>query len=325
MKFSQFAGRATILLTGLILGCGDKSASSTAEKPKAKSGGAKSAADQEEPSSEEAVAKPKKKKFQPVQLGGDAAVAAEAGAGSAAKPKLSGEKRSRAIINALQPLQILLGDWRWITNKEFGGMKKSGEDLKWVWDFQTDDAQPSLTATSAVHPYFQQVWLTYLPDDDKFKATAKAPDGEMRVFLGTWTDGGEPKDESDGKKVQHTFKMQLSQVSPAEGDQWQLVVNQLDNNQYLTNLTRRPATGKQYGPLDVIRQQRVGTSFAVADSDNPGPKCIISGGLGSMTVSYKGKSYPVCCSGCAAAFNDDPEKWLAKFAAREKAKKSDDE
>jgi hypothetical protein len=117
----------------------------------------------------------------------------------------------------------------------------------------------------------------------------------------------------------------LNQTTPDDGDQWQLVVNQLDNNQYLTNLTRRPVTGKQYGPLDVIRQQRVGTSFAVADSDNPGPKCIISGGLGSMSVTYKGKSYPVCCSGCAAAFNDDPEKWLAKLAAREKAKKGDDE
>jgi YHS domain-containing protein len=30
-------------------------------------------------------------------------------------------------------------------------------------------------------------------------------------------------------------------------------------------------------------------------------------------VSYQGKSYPVCCSGCAAAFNDDPERWIAKM------------
>ncbi len=244
---------------------------------------------------------------------------------STAKPRLSGEKRSRAVVNALQPLQVLLGDWRWITRRDFGGSKKSGEDLKWVWDFQTDETQPSLTATSAIHPYFQQVWLTYLPDDEMFQTTARAADGQTRVFRGTWTDGGEPREESDGKKVQHTCKMQLVQVSPDDGDQWQLVVNQLDNNQYLTNLTRRPTTGKQFGPLDVIRQQRLGTSFAVADSDNPGPKCIISGGLGSMTVSYKGKSYPVCCSGCAAAFNDDPEKWLAKLAARATAKKSDNE
>ena len=89
-------------------------------------------------------------------------------------------------------------------------------------------------------------------------------------------------------------------------------------------MTRKQPTAKQFGPLDSVRQQRVGTSFAVADSDNPGPKCIISGGLGSMNVTYKGKSYPVCCSGCAAAFNDDPERWLAKLAENEAKKKKDE-
>jgi hypothetical protein len=325
MKLTNFAARAFMLMAGMALGCGDSSGPPTAEKPKPKSGRTSPAADSEETTADSAAEKPKKPKFQPVQLGGNAGGTEGTGPSAAAKPRLSGEKRSRAVISALQPLQILLGDWRWITNKEFDGSKKAAEDLKWVWDFRTDDSQPSLTATSDLHPYFKQIWLTYLPDDEKFQSTAKAPDGQTRVFTGTWTDGGEPKEESDGKKVQHTFKMQLSQVSPEDGDQWQLVFNQLDNNQYLMNLTRRPATGKQLGPLDVIRQQRLGTSFAVADSDNPGPKCIISGGLGSMSVTYMGKSYPVCCSGCAAAFNDDPEKWLAKLAAREKAKKGDDE
>jgi hypothetical protein len=326
MNLANFAKRATIILiASLLIGCGDQPAPTTAETPKAKSGRAEPAADQNEPSTVASVAKPKKTKFQPVQLGSDAGGEGQASREAAAKPSLSGEKRSAAVVSALQPLQVLLGEWRWTTFKDFGGSKKSGEDLTWVWDFQTDEAQPSLTAKSAAHPYFQQLWLTYLPDDEKYQVTARGPHGQTRVFRGTWTDGGEPKEESDGKKVQHTFKMQSTQVAPDDGDQWQLVFSQLDNNQYLMDLTRRPASGKQFGPLDVVRQQRLGTSFAVADSDNPGPKCIISGGLGTMSVSYKGKSYPVCCSGCAAAFNDDPEKWLAKLAAREKAKKSGDE
>jgi YHS domain-containing protein len=32
-----------------------------------------------------------------------------------------------------------------------------------------------------------------------------------------------------------------------------------------------------------------------------------------MSVSYEGKTYPVCCSGCAAAFNDEPLRWLSKL------------
>ncbi len=41
-----------------------------------------------------------------------------------------------------------------------------------------------------------------------------------------------------------------------------------------------------------------------------------------MTVSYKGKTYHVCCSGCRDLFKEDPEAVLAEAAEREKAKQS---
>jgi hypothetical protein len=219
---------------------------------------------------------------------------------------------------------VLLGQWRWIAKKNFGNSVQTGEDLEWIWDFQTDPNRPALKAATAGNPYFRALWLTWLPDEDKFQLTAKTAEGDGRVLRGTWIDKGEPKEESDGRKVQHTYKLQLSQVTPESGDQWLIVLNQLDNNQYLIDLSRRPAAGKQPALLANMRQQRQGTSFAVADSDNPGPKCIISGGLGTMNVEYQGKSYPVCCSGCAAAFKDDPERWLARLAAKTKSKKRDE-
>ena len=33
-----------------------------------------------------------------------------------------------------------------------------------------------------------------------------------------------------------------------------------------------------------------------------------------MTVSYQGKSFPVCCTGCRDEFNDNPEKYVKKAA-----------
>ncbi len=311
---------AGLLFGILIEGCGGE----VSESAKSKSTGKPrpTARERDTDSSNDEPA-PKKAKFQPVTLGGDSAGDNTTASGN--KATLAGEKRSQAIIAALQPLQVLLGQWRWITYKKFDGANKSGEDLAWIWDFKHNKAQPSLTAKCDSHPYFQQVWVSYLPEEEKFQITVKPTEGDAREFRGTWTDDGEPKEDSDGKKTQHTYKLQLAQVTPAEGDHWQLILNQIDNNQYQMTLTRRPATGKQFGRLDVVRQQRLGTSFAVADSDNPGPKCIISGGLGTMIVTYKGKSYPVCCSGCAAAFNDDPERWLAKLAEREKNKKRDDD
>jgi hypothetical protein len=254
-----------------------------------------------------AAPKPKRKgSFQPVDLSGDAG-------GSAARGDAGDDRQSQNVVSALQPFQVLLGQWRWVTKKKFGEFPKTGEGLEWVWDFQTDRKLPALVAHSDEHPYFHQVSLTYIPVDDQFQLTAEEPRGTRRVLRGAWLDGAEPREESDGRKLQRTYKLQLTQVEPSEGEQWQVTLNQLDNNQYLVDLKRKSATGSQFGPLDTVRQQRMGTSFAVADSDNPGPKCIISGGLGTMSVTYKGKSYPVCCSGCAAAFNDDPERWLAKL------------
>lgn len=257
-------------------------------------------------------ARPGRARFQPVDVGEPTGDPGDAATGSA---RQADERQTQSIIDALQPFQILLGQWKWVTQKKIGDFPKTGDDLEWVWDFQKDKQHPALTAHSDSHPYFHQLWLTYLPDAAQFQLTAEDVDGTQRVLAGTWVDGGEPREETDGKTLQRTYKARLTQVEPLEGDQWQITFNHLDNNQYLVEYKKSRGPGKSFSPFDIVRQQRVGTSFALADSDNPGPKCIISGGLGTMSVTYKGKSYPVCCSGCQAAFNDDPERWLAKLAA----------
>jgi hypothetical protein len=267
------------------------------------------------PSDSEAEPKPARKKFQAIELGGgDGGSGTEAGSTEdAAESALSREQQIAAVVEQLQPFQVLLGQWTWTTKKKFDGFAKHAEDLKWVWDFRTDIRRPALVFNSTEHPYFSKGILTYLPESKQYRLTTTGVEGDTRVLVGTWTDGGEPKEEHDGKVVQRSYKLELLQTEPVEGDQWKVVMQLLDNDQLLTDVTRRAPAGKNYSPVDVVRQQRFGTSFAVAESDNPGPKCIVSGGLGTMTVSYKGQTYPVCCTGCVAAFEEDPERWLAKM------------
>ena len=40
------------------------------------------------------------------------------------------------------------------------------------------------------------------------------------------------------------------------------------------------------------------------------------GGAGTMTVSYNGQTYYVCCTGCRDAFLAEPEKFIAKAKAK---------
>ena len=75
---------------------------------------------------------------------------------------------------------------------------------------------------------------------------------------------------------------------------------------------------KRFYRLGEVGYTREGVSFAVGES---GPVCIVTEGRGTMQVSYKGKTYHVCCSGCKDLFNENPEAILAEAAERQKAKR----
>ena len=53
--------------------------------------------------------------------------------------------------------------------------------------------------------------------------------------------------------------------------------------------------------------------------------CPVSGDKVSPKVSYvyQGKKYHFCCTGCIKKFQKNPEKYIAKLAAAEKAGKED--
>ena len=59
-------------------------------------------------------------------------------------------------------------------------------------------------------------------------------------------------------------------------------------------------------------------SFATVDD---GPECVVSGGKGTMAVSFQGKTYYVCCTGCRDEFKANPEKYVKEYEAKKKAKK----
>ena len=96
-------------------------------------------------------------------------------------------------------------------------------------------------------------------------------------------------------------------------------LTQRDRNRMWMEVYQR--SGKNLRLQDNVASQRDGTSFALAETNYGDRECIVSQGLGTMTVSYMGRTYYVCCSGCQAAFNDDPTFWINKALERKKAEK----
>ncbi|TWT43088.1 YHS domain protein [Thalassoglobus neptunius] len=224
----------------------------------------------------------------------------------------SGSPSRRAIINALKPVQVMLGQWRGTTQKQFGDFKAL-DTPEWVWDFQTDPEHPSLVMTSKESPYFRTARLTYAPDEEIFGLETTDPEGRTRLYDGNFS---KPVEEfqGDDRTMQVRYQLQFQQTNgESPRDTWQVTFNQQKNNRYLVELAR--LSGKNFLRFDTIATQRDGTSFAMTDEGYGDRECIISGGLGTISLTHNGKTYWVCCTGCRAAFLEDPEQWIAENTA----------
>jgi hypothetical protein len=247
--------------------------------------------------------------FTPVVLRGQSSPTAES---APIKDASNGVEQRQQLLAAMMPLQNMLGRWRGITQRQFGDFKGVDEP-SWVWDFQTDRNQPALVMASEDGPYFRKLRLTYLTDRDTFQMTSQGPEEESRTFEGTFSEQPEQV-RGDDNRTHVTYKLTLTQVDSDESnDQWQVVFNQQETNRYLLELYRK--RGSSFQRMDTVSTQREGTSIAASDEDYGDRKCIISGGLGTIQVSYKGRTFWVCCTGCKAAFEEDPESWIAEHDA----------
>lgn len=264
---------------------------------------------------EAAPSEPKTKKpvrrFQPVTLGSNQSTSGSSANGAPEEQKFDN------VLEALKPLQIMLGEWGGTTFKKFDGFS-SVETLDWVWDLQSNPAQPALVMQADKSRYYENARLTYLADKQKYRLTVTDKDGQRKVYEGEFSVPLTKIPGDDNPNVMHsTYKLSLALVEPAdEKKHAQIILNQQNNDRYMFELY--DLRGDSYARVDTINTRRKGTSFAKSDSDYGSKTCIISGGLGTSQVSYQGKSYYVCCSGCRKAFEANPEKWIAKYEANKK-------
>jgi hypothetical protein len=232
--------------------------------------------------------------------------------------KLSPTEQIQSVISHLQPLQVLLGQWRGTTRREYENFK-AVDQHEWVWDLRTTPEQPALVINSDKSPYVKSGRLTWDTATQKFLLSTTDAGGVTRTFTGDYS---EPVHEVVGSddKLHKVFTLLFDQDKAGEdGEQWQLAIAQQENNRYLLEVGKRRGQAS-FNRFDTVSTQREGTSLAASDTDYAEKACIISEGLGTMEITYKGRSYWVCCTGCRAAFDEDPEKWIALAAQRDKEK-----
>jgi hypothetical protein len=206
---------------------------------------------------------------------------------------------------ALKELQEFIGSW-----KGTGGPDKPrpsprdpiwSETISWRWCFKGDDAWLAMSVQDG--KLFKSAELRYLPQKKLYQLTATAKSGDKLVFEG--------KIERQILKLERTnpdtkATEQITMSTAAEGDRF---IYRLAHKNEGTTLWR-----KDY----LVAFTREGVSLGKVDKKN---ECVVSGGLGTIAVSYKGETYYVCCSGCADAFRENPEKYINEYKAKKAGKK----
>ncbi|WP_437184940.1 hypothetical protein SH668x_002028 [Planctomicrobium sp. SH668] len=229
------------------------------------------------------------------------------------------EERRQELLNAMMPVQVLLGQWNGTTQRDMGQFKAT-DTPNWVWDFQTDRDQPALVMKSETSPYIREGRLTYLTEKELFQFKVVDADGIARTLEGTFSVPVE-EFQGDDQQTHVKYKLELTQVDTADQrDVWQVIFNQQENNRYLQEMAKK--RGASYLRYDTVATQRTGIAFAKSDEGYGDKECVVSGGLGTIELRHNGRSYWVCCTGCKAAFEEDPESWIANYQKKKAAKGS---
>jgi hypothetical protein len=213
-------------------------------------------------------------------------------------PTLADDKADTSSAKeALKELQEYIGGW-----KGNGGPDKPrpsprdpvwSETVSWSWRFKGDDAWMSMTVKDG--KIFKSGELRFLSKKKVYELTMITKEDKKQVFEG--------KIERDILKLERIdpdtkATQQITMNTAAEGDRFIYHVAHKDEG--------RTIWKKDY----MVACTREGVSLGKVDKKN---ECIVSGGLGTMPISYKGETYYVCCSGCRDAFMENPEKYVKEF------------
>jgi hypothetical protein len=207
---------------------------------------------------------------------------------------------------ALQPFNTLVGSWKG-TAKPSGTKAEQDRDfwiekISWGWQFKDKDAW--LTVDFEKSKHFTKGTLRYVPDKKHYVLTLTTLNKEELTMKGELDDKGKiltAESEPDAKMEVH-----------------RIVINMLhDGERFLYRVEKRKADKARFSMVFSVGATKEGIAFANGSNK---PECVVSGGLGTQAVSYMGKTYYVCCSGCATEFRADPAKYVKEFEEKQAKK-----
>lgn len=210
--------------------------------------------------------------------------------------------KTKPAREALRPLNLLVGSWKGTGTPEGSPDERQKghwvETVAWEWQFKGDDAWLAVTFDKG--KYFARGELRPRRDAAGFELSLTTVGKEKQTFTGTLT----------GRQLV------LERPVPDKQVVDRLTFSLLHDNRVTYRLDTRPASGTVFTRQYLVGLTKEGEPFA--DIGRSERECIVSGGTGTIAVTYEGKSYYVCCTGCRDEFKAHPDKYVKEWAARRK-------
>jgi YHS domain len=218
---------------------------------------------------------------------------------SAAAPAAKDAEKTK---EALRELQDFIGGWKGSGQTKLKPTSRDpswDETVKWNWRFKGDKIWLAVAFEGG--KFFKTAEIHYLLDTKKYQLIASPVAGKEKV-----TFEGALKDD----------KLTFERVDPKTKEVQRIIMNTAaDGDRFVFKVESRNDGGTIWRFNYMVAATKIGVSLG---SKEKKPECVVSGGLGTMTVSYGGATYYVCCSGCADAFKENPKKFVDEFLAKKK-------
>ena len=201
---------------------------------------------------------------------------------------------------ALGELAEFIGQWNGNGEGTIDGKKSLWKETwSWGWKF-AKDADPALKLEIKDGKFFSQALVKYNLEKKSYTIVATDKDSKEQEFTGKLAKG----------------KFIIERTDAKTKDLYRLTLNTAAEGIRFVGLYEKVAGGKGLGDtIYKVSGNKDGESFAGGGKKN---LCIVTEGLGTMTVSYMGKTYYVCCSGCRDEFNENPKKYVDAFEKKKK-------
>jgi len=202
----------------------------------------------------------------------------------------------------LRELQEFIGQWNLngSTKLRPGPRDKFwSETVDWGWKFKGEDCW--LTVNFKGGKFLTSGEVHWLIKEKKYELTGTPAGSKEKVtFKGTLKDDKLTFERTDTKSKE----IQRVRMNTAA-----------DGIRFVYLVDRKTQSGTIWKLEYMASGNKKGESLAKKEKK---PECVVSGGVGTSTVSYNGETFYVCCSGCAEAFKENPKKYVDEFKKNKK-------